>query len=155
MLHLIPAPLHRRLYRIADRVRRVWWSVRRPQRRSVLVAAFDAEGRVLLARHSYGPPVWTLLGGGLGRREEPEAAARRELREELGCELADIRLVASAIEPDSDAGARRYLFAATLAGVPRPDMREIVEIGWFDPEALPATASQWVGPAVRHALEQR
>src|SRR5690606_8180249 len=60
MLHLIPAPLHRLLYRIADRLRRQWWKVRRPTRNSVLVIAFDGAGRVLLVRHSYGPPVWAL-----------------------------------------------------------------------------------------------
>ena len=75
MLRLIPAPLHRLLYRLADRTRRLWWRVRRPQRRSVLVAAFDGEGRVLLARHSYGPPVWALPGGGVGKDEDPELAA--------------------------------------------------------------------------------
>ena len=155
MLHLIPAPLHRQLYRIADRVRRLWWRVRRPQRSSVLVAVFDDAGRVLLARHSYGAPVWTLLGGGIGRNEDPEHAARREFREELGCALAEARLVTSVTEPDSGSQDRRYLFVATLAGTPVPDMREIVEIGWFGPGALPANTSKWVGPALQRALEER
>jgi len=155
MLHLIPAPLHRQLYRLADRVRRVWWRVRKPQRRSVVVLAFDDEGRVLLARHSYGPAVWALLGGGIGRNEDPERAARREFREELGCDLADLRVVTSVTEPDSGSHDQRYLFVARIAGTPKPDMREIVEIGWFDPGALPANASKCVGPALQRALEQR
>jgi 8-oxo-dGTP pyrophosphatase MutT (NUDIX family) len=155
MLHLIPAPLHRALYRIADRVRRVWWRVRKPQRRSVLIAAFDAHGQVLLARHSYGPPVWALLGGGLGRNEDPERAARREFREELRCDLADLRLVTSVTQADSGSQDRCHLFMARVAGTPMPDMREIVEIGWFDPGNLPANASKWAGPAVQQALKQR
>ena len=155
MLHLIPAPLHRQLYRLADRVRRVWWRVRKPQRRSVVVLAFDDEGRVLLARHSYGPAVWALLGGGIGRNEDPERAARREFREELGCDLADLRLVTSVTEPDSGSHDQRYLFVARIAGTPKPDMREIVEIGWFAPEALPENASKWIRPALEQALKQR
>ena len=155
MLHLIPAPLHRQLYRIADRLRRVWWRVYRPQRSSVLIVAFDDEGRVLLARHSYGPPVWALLGGGIDRNEDPEHAAVREFREELRCGLADLKLLASVTEPDSGSQDRRYLFMARVAGTPAPDMREIVEIGWFDPGALPADASKWAGPAVQEALKQR
>src|SRR5690606_9795473 len=71
MLQLIPPPLHRLLYRLADRLRRQWWKVRRPTRNSVLVVAFDATGRVLLVRHSYGPPVWALPGGGIDRGENP------------------------------------------------------------------------------------
>jgi 8-oxo-dGTP pyrophosphatase MutT (NUDIX family) len=155
MLELIPAPLHRQLYRVADRVRRAWWLVRRPRRSSVFVVAFDEHDRVLLARHSYGPPVWALPGGGVGRREAPEAAARREFREELQCPLADLRLVTTETQPDSGSRDERHLFVARLAGTPVPDLREIVEIGWFDPHALPANAGRWAAAGVREALAWR
>ena len=155
MLQLIPAPLHRQLYRLADRARRVWWRVRRPRRSSVLVAAFDSDGRVLLARHSYGPPVWALLGGGIGRNEDPEDAAMREFREELRCELADLRLVTSFTQPDSGSQDQCYLFVARPASTPVPDMREIVEIGWFDPAALPQDVGKWAEAAVHEAVAWR
>lgn len=117
--------------------------------------AFDDAGCVLLARHSYGPPVWALLGGGIGKNEDPADAARREFREELRCDLTDLQLVASVTESDCGSQDERYVFRARLAGRPTPDMREIVEIGWFDPGKLPANASKWAGPAVRQALQQR
>ena len=155
MLRLIPAPLHRTLYRMADRARRVWWLVRRPRRSSVIVAAFDTDGRVLLARHSYGPPVWALPGGGIDRNEDPEHAAMREFREELRCELADLRLVTSVTEPDSGSEDERFLFVAHPAGTPVPDRREIVEIGWFDPAALPENVGRWAAAMVREAAAAR
>jgi 8-oxo-dGTP pyrophosphatase MutT (NUDIX family) len=60
------------------------------ERRSVLIVAFDSMGKVLLVRHSYGQPIWAMPGGGHGPKEAPAAAAAREFREELGCELTDL-----------------------------------------------------------------
>jgi ADP-ribose pyrophosphatase YjhB (NUDIX family) len=45
----------------------------------------DDDGRVLLAHWNEGRrAAWTLPGGGLEAGEDPEAAARREVREETG-----------------------------------------------------------------------
>ncbi|OZB85159.1 NUDIX domain-containing protein [Microbacterium sp. 13-71-7] len=45
----------------------------------------DDDGRVLLARWTEGRRVsWTMPGGGLEPGEDPEAAVRREVREETG-----------------------------------------------------------------------
>ena len=151
MLHLIPAPLHRRLYRVADWGRRRWWRIRKPRRRSAHVIAFDDAGRVLLVRHSYGRPVWSIPGGSVGHQEDPASAAAREFREELGCELVDM----VALEPSEHevSGSRdlQHGFAARLAGVPVADRREIVAAELFDPGALPVDrgryVEQWVGQA--------
>jgi 8-oxo-dGTP pyrophosphatase MutT (NUDIX family) len=153
MLHLIPAPLHRRLYRLADWGRRQWWRVRKPNRSSAHVIAFDEAGRVLLVKHSYGRPIWTVPGGGIGRGEEPAAAAVREFHEELGCELAG--LVALPPNERQVSGSRdlQHGFAARLAGIPVADQREIVAAELFDPQALPADRGRSVEHWVRQALE--
>ena len=151
MLHLIPAPLHRRLYRFADWARRRWWRVRKPIRRSAHVIAFDHAGRVLLVRHSYGRPVWTIPGGSMGRREDAASAAAREFREELGCELAGMVALPPSEHEVSGSRDLQHGFAARLAGVPVADRREIVAAELFDPGALPADrgrhVERWVGQA--------
>ena len=81
MLYLIPAPAHRVVLRLAHRVRRRWWYVRRPRLSGCRVLAFDREGRVLLVRHSYGTGAWMPPGGGLQAGEDPLNAAQRELLE--------------------------------------------------------------------------
>ena len=137
MLHLIPAPLHRLLYRVAYRARARWRRFRGKLSTGVSVIACDGEGRVLLVRHSYGSGRWTLPGGGRGRGEDPETCARREIREELGCELVDVTLFEISHREINGAPDRSHVFTARLEGEPRPDRREVVEAGWFALDALP------------------
>lgn len=155
LTRLIPTPLHRVLYRIADRARRMWWRVRRPRRNSVMVLAFDTQGRVLLVRHSYGPPVWALPAGGMGRDEDPAAAAGREFGEELRCGLSDVRLLATITQGESGSTDQLHVFVAGAAGEPRPDMREIVAAEFFDPAQLPRPADRRVAPWVAEAVAYR
>jgi ADP-ribose pyrophosphatase YjhB (NUDIX family) len=65
----------------------------------------DAEGRVLLAHWNEGRhPAWTLPGGGLEPGEDPEHAARREVREETGFRVAldDLLGIHSRVIPAAD-----------------------------------------------------
>lgn len=155
MLHLIPAPLHRALYRVADRARRILWRVRKPRGRGIHVVAFDEAGHVLLVRHSYGPPVWAVPGGGVGRREKSAAAAAREMREELGCELSALVAAGTYQDELGRSTGQQTVFAARLAGEPVADRREIVAIGWFDPAKLPADTSRHVPPLIERAQASR
>jgi 8-oxo-dGTP pyrophosphatase MutT (NUDIX family) len=109
----------------------------------------------VLVRHSYGPPVWALPGGGIDRGEDPALAALREFREELGCGLAEVVPLEARTHDESGSHDLRHVFAAELAGTPVPDMREIVEVALFDPSALPAGCDRRVGPAVSLALAAR
>src|SRR5919202_1801411 len=56
----------------------------------------DAEGRVLLLKHAFrAGSGWGLPGGFIERGEQPEDALRRELREEVGLEIAEARVVSA------------------------------------------------------------
>lgn len=142
MLRLIlPRPLHRGLYRIADRLRRAWWRLRRPRVHGCRVLAFDAAGRVLLVRHSYGSSTWAPPGGGLKRGEDPLRAAARELAEEAGCRLDGAWEVTLVEEPVSGATNVVHVIAGALVGRPEADGRELVDVDLFAPDALPELMS--------------
>jgi ADP-ribose pyrophosphatase YjhB (NUDIX family) len=137
MLHLIPAPLHRALLRLAHRLRKRWRRLAKRPTAGVSVIAIDDAGRVFLVRHGYGSGRWSLPGGGLGRREDPQACARREIREELGCALEQVMLAAQFDEVLHGAPHRAFVVTARFAGEPRVDGREVIDSGWFALDALP------------------
>lgn len=77
---------------MADRLRRIWWRAAGPRTIGVRGVVRDGDGRVLLVRHTYGPPLWHLPGGGVKRRESLTDAVRRELREEVGILAEELSL---------------------------------------------------------------
>ena len=137
MLHLIPPPLHRLAYRVAHGLRLRWWRLRKPPLTGCRVLAFDADGRLLLVRHSYGSGKWMPPGGGVGRSEKPLRAAVRELLEETGCPLARAVEFGRIEEPLHGAVNRVHLITGTTCGVPKPDGREVIAAAFFAPGALP------------------
>lgn len=141
MLHLIPAPLHRTALRLAHAVRRRWWRLAGTRLNGCRVFAFDEAGRILLIRHSYGSGNWMLPGGGIGRGEDPLEAALRELREECSCALDRARLFTVVEEPLYGTVNRVHLVTGLAAGTPKGDGREVIELAFFAPDALPERLS--------------
>lgn len=134
---LLPAPLHRALLPLAHHVRHYWRRWRKTPIAGVSVVITNLGGDVLLLKHSYGPDVWALPGGGLKPGEDPAAAARREVLEELGLTLARIEPVAVIEEEISGAPHTAHLFAAICDQHPRPDQREILVARFFPSHSLP------------------
>ena len=124
-------------YRLAYPAARLWWAVRRPRHRGALVCVRVGPG-VLLVRQSY-RRAWTLPGGGVRPGEPPEAAARRELLEELG--LPAPVLHHAAVLHGTWEGQRDevHVFELPLDLLPplRPDNREVVAARLFTPDELP------------------
>lgn len=124
-----------------QQLRRAWWFLARPATRGVQAAVFTTAGKVVLVRHSYAPG-WRLPGGGVKRSETPEAAALRELKEEIGLsEWGEIRHVLDFDHrPDFRRGTGTLFRLDGARYAPRRSL-EIEEIAEFDPADLPAEAT--------------
>ena len=127
-------------YRIGYPMARVWWRLRRARHQGALVAIHVGD-ELLLVRSSY-RRAWNLPGGGVRPGETPDAAARRELVEEIG-------LVATNLQPAGNVHGswdgrddEVHLFTLRLDRLPRLrlDNREIVAARLFAAGPLQALA---------------
>ena len=135
----------RAVYRAGYPLARWYWRRAQPEKTGVkCVITRDPE--VLLVRHTYGPETrWELPGGGVKRREEPRAAARREAHEELGVDIEDWRPLGDMFE--RIVGKRDTLWCYTAPAGDREiviDGTEIAEARWFRRDELPADVHGYV-----------
>ena len=127
-------------------IRRIWrlispdtraWLVRSTQSSFTVSAAAvvsNGKGDVLLLNHVLRPySGWGFPGGFLEKGEQAEDAIRREVREETGIELSQLRLYSV-----RTSGAHiEILFSGTSVGEPSVMSAEIIEVRWFAPSVLP------------------
>lgn len=121
---------------------RLYWRVLRPEVLGVRCLV-EYEGRVLLIRNSYGPMKWELPGGAVKRGELPEAAVRREVREEVGLSLSGLRQLGrytgtEYYEKDTVVCFHARADSAAL----KPRRAEVYEEGWFEWGGLPGPLSR-------------
>jgi 8-oxo-dGTP pyrophosphatase MutT (NUDIX family) len=132
-------PLRRALEPVVQRVLHAYWRIARGMTLGVRGVVIDPAGRVFLVKHSY-VAGWHLPGGGVEVGETVESALARELREEGGiAAAAPPRLHGiffNARVSRRDHVAVYVLRDFTQAGGPQ-DPREIIDHGFFPPDALP------------------
>ncbi|WP_298284772.1 NUDIX domain-containing protein [Novosphingobium sp.] len=142
MLSLLPSPVHRMALRTAHALRLRWWRLTKRTVRGCSVIAIDAQGCILLVRHSYhARDTWMLPGGGFGRDENLLSAAVRELAEETGCVLTEAAHIGSVTLDRSGWTNLIEVICGLVDGKPAPDGREIEEARFFAPDALPERTS--------------
>lgn len=94
----------------------------------------NSQGKILLLNHVLRPfSGWGLPGGFVDHGESADAAIRRELMEETGIELAELKIYRTRVLNKHV----EILFTAKAVGEPRVLSREIIELGWFSLDDLP------------------
>lgn len=105
---------------------------------SVAAVVVNKNEEVLLLDHVLRSDLsWGLPGGFIGRGEQPEAALRRELREETNLELENIKM----IRVRTTNRHVEILFCAGPVGTARVQSLEINGLGWFKADKMPEKMS--------------
>ena len=114
-----------------------------------IVCATDEHGRVLLVLQNSGiyRGEWLFPGGVVDPGETPEQAARRELREETGCEAGALRKTGSYDVTAPTVAFRVYIYRADeVRGELRAEKES--DVRWFDP------SDQHLRAGVRYQLRE-
>jgi len=140
--------------RAAYRARLASWFVTRPRLRGAAVAVWHGE-RLLVIRNSY-RRLLSIPAGGLRGREEPLAAALRELREEVGIDAPAeaLRDAGEFVTRVAYAEDHVRIFELRVEAPPalRVDRREVVWAGFLAPdEALAQGLAEYVRLYLRRA----
>ena len=148
--------MRRQLLNVLHYGKKWLWKLLRVKTRGVRVMLFNNGGELLLIRHTYGrSDLFLLPGGGIRPWEAPEQAARREVKEEVGCTVSDLASISTHY---SEAEGKRdtvHLFRALSGDEPVADGVEVEEARYFPLDRLPATVSRATMRRIQEHLGMR
>ncbi len=111
----------------------------------------DNSGRVLLLKHRFRPGAgWGMPGGFIERGEQPEAALKRELREEIGLEVEQLKLFT--VRSFKKLKQVEIIFLAKAVGETAQLNYEIQKATWFLPEEFPKGLPEDQAKLIKRAL---
>ena len=108
-----------------------------PQKDRVRVIVYRDDGKILLVRSRFSRQEWALPGGGVNRNESYEQAAVREVLEEIGLKIHNLRYLGKANSHESYAKFSVQVFAAHASDYDIKCNFEIMEARWFNMNYLP------------------
>lgn len=106
----------------------------------------NSKNEILLLDHVLRPKSgWGIPGGFMNHNEQPEQTAAREVMEEVGLEITNIKM----IRARTIGRHIEMLFSAEAEGKPEVLSREIKSAGWFSIDEIPAE----MHPPQKHTVE--
>ena len=107
------------------------------QKDRVRVIVYREDGKILLVRGRFSRKKWALPGGGVNRNESYEQAAVREVLEEIGLKIHNLRYLGKANSHESYAKFSVRVFAAHASDYDIRCNFEMMEAQWLNMNYLP------------------
>lgn len=112
----------------------------------------NEQGQILLLKHVFRPGSgWGIPGGFISKGEQPENALRREMEEEIGLDIENLRLAfVHTLAPRNHV---EIIFFADARNKAKIKSVEISEIGWFSIDDLPDSIHYEQLKVIKRALK--
>ena len=124
-------------YQLIFSIKRLYWFLFRPRSYGIK-CILENDGRILMIRRTFGTDKWVFPGGAIRAGEDAQVAARREIQEDPGAALAELRGLGSFTQTVHYRQETIHCFSAqVLPESIHHDKEKILEIGWFQPLELP------------------
>ena len=136
-------------YNILFKILGVYWHVFSPQTAGVRVMIIN-NGKVLLVKHSYRDGYY-FPGGGIKKKEHLVDGAIREVFEETGIRVKNLKLH-GVYRKDNHSDTKLVYFTDTIDGGDKIkiDNKEIIHAEWFDLENLPYD----IAPGIKRRIHE-
>lgn len=124
------------IYRFLARMLSLIFSIKRGKDR-VRVLICSNDGKVLLVKGRFSRQQWALPGGGIRRNESYEKAVAREILEEVGINIENLRYLGKVNSYESYKPFPVRVFAATAINQDIKCNFEIIEAKWLAEQYIP------------------
>ena len=132
-----------KLYKILNNLRRVYWFVARPKTTGVKCLIQNQNDEYLLIKTTYSGDYWTIPGGGVRHSESLEDAVIREVKEEVGITITDLKQIGSYMSEAEYKKDTVYLYTAKTFDTEYVlNKKEISEAQWFTKNSIPSNRSK-------------
>jgi argininosuccinate lyase len=110
---------------------RLYWFIFRPKTSGVK-CVIENNDKILFIRNVYGKRRWTFPGGTINKNESPENAVRREVKEEVGLDIVDLKFLGDFLSEAEYKRDKIYCFSAKSSQTELKIRKsEILEANWF------------------------
>ena len=108
-----------------------------PKKDRVRVIIYRDDGDILLVKNRFSRQKWALPGGGVNRNESYEQAAAREVLEEVGLKIDNLRYLGKTNSHESYTKFSVRVFVAHTSDYAIKCNFEIMETRWLNREYIP------------------
>ena len=116
---------------------KLYWYIFRPKTSGVK-CVIEHSGKILFIRNNYGKKKWNFPGGGIRKNEDPRDAVKREVKEETGLDIYDIKFLGNFVSELEYKRDKVYCFSAKT-NIDKLNLHkyEIIEGDWFFSKEIP------------------